>query len=171
VKDVEKSRCGFGTSSSANENFGLLTASDGIGAVKGDEGLFATGFGASDDALLRAASALSLAALTRCSANFSAAARCAFSRSAISADGGATVGCGLTGAAGRAACAGLGAGRGAIGAGFVTASVGPFISGPREVAPVASDFALNSSEMRGNSLVPMPSRSRQFRLSGPFEEL
>ncbi|NJM30614.1 MAG: hypothetical protein HC855_11370 [Rhizobiales bacterium] len=81
MNEVEKSR-GGAWSSSAKLNFGLLTASEGIGAVIAGGALAAGAEGLPSP--LRAASARSRAALTRCSASFSAATRCALRRSAMS---------------------------------------------------------------------------------------
>jgi hypothetical protein len=58
--------------------------------------------------------------------------------------------------------------RGAIGAGFATGWAS-FISG-LAFNERASGALLNSPEMRGISLLPMPKRSRQLRLSVSFVE-
>ena len=71
--------------------------------------------------------------------------------------------------ASEAGWVGLGATRGAIGAGLVTGARGAGLAVPAGGAgcEVICGSSRNSSESFGSSFAPMPSRSRQFRLSGP----
>jgi hypothetical protein len=123
-----------------------------------------------------AASALWRAAITRCSAIFSAASRCDFNFSAKAS--GCKLGARLTGAT----TAGLGAKRGAMGAAFATGATGLLTGaaglGAKGTGAAAGFTCLNSFATRGmaasagsfdpeTSFVPMPKRSRQLRLSLP----
>ena len=120
--------------------------------------------------MLGALSARSLAAVTRCSANLSAAARWERSFSARASGAWGAAPCGKTccwglGAGGAAAFMGM---RGAIGAGLATGCEG--LAGSASEM-TASGALVNSPEMRGKSLPPIPKRSRQLRLSVSFVEL
>jgi len=140
-----------GVGSSAKVNLGRAPATDAPLPAGGT-----VSFGST----LVLASALSRAAFTRCAASFSAASLWARSLSASADCCGSGRAC--TARAGGAFGATL---RGAMGAGLATG----FGATPRLGAGLSD---LNSSAILGMSLVPIPRRSRQLRLSvtEPFDE-